>query len=222
MIIIMLGAPASGKGSVAEILSAKYNIPAISSGDIFRKNISEKTELGIKANEYMTKGQLVPDDLTVSMIKSRLAEPDTKNGMILDGFPRTVKQAEALDQMLAETGSKIDIVINLETPEEEILERITNRRICSNSDCKAVYNTVLHPSKIEGICDKCGSKLYQRDDDTIEKAKNRLAVYFEQTAPVAEYYKGTGALYSTTLSQRVNRMKEEVSKDVIEYLSNRK
>ena len=188
MIIIMLGAPASGKGSVAEILSAKYNIPAISSGDIFRKNISEKTELGIKANEYMTKGQLVPDDLTVSMIKSRLAEPDTKNGMILDGFPRTVKQAEALDQMLAETGSKIDIVINLETPEDEILERITNRRICSNSDCKAVYNTVLHPSKVEGICDKCGSKLYQRDDDTIEKAKNRLAVYFEQTAPVAEYY----------------------------------
>lgn len=222
MIIIMLGAPASGKGSVAEILSAKYNIPAISSGDIFRKNISEKTELGIKANEYMTKGQLVPDDLTVSMIKSRLAEPDTKNGMILDGFPRTVKQAEALDQMLAETGSKIDIVINLETPEDEILERITNRRICSNSDCKAVYNTVLHPSKVEGFCDKCGSKLYQRDDDTIEKAKNRLAVYFEQTAPVAEYYKGTGALYSTILSQRVNRMKEEVSKDVIEYLSNRK
>ena len=221
MIIIMLGAPASGKGSVAEILSAKYNIPAISSGDIFRKNISEKTELGMKANEYITKGQLVPDDLTVSMIKSRLAEPDTKNGMILDGFPRTVKQAEALDQMLAETGSKIDIVINLETPEDEILERITNRRICSNSDCKAVYNTVLHPSKVEGICDKCGSKLYQRDDDTIEKAKNRLAVYFEQTAPVAEYYKGTGVLYSTTLSQRVNRMKEEVSKDVIEYLSNK-
>ncbi len=221
MIIIMLGAPASGKGSVAEILSNEYNIPAISSGDIFRKNISEKTELGIKANEYITKGQLVPDDITVSMIKSRLAEPDTKNGMILDGFPRTVNQAKALDEMLAKTGSKIDIVVNLETPEDEILERITNRRICSNADCKAVYNTVLHPSKIEGICDKCGSKLYQRDDDTIEKAKNRLAVYFEQTAPVAEYYKGTGALYSTTLSQRVNRMKEEVSKDVIEYLKNK-
>lgn len=221
MIIIMLGAPASGKGSVAEILSNEYNIPAISSGDIFRKNISEKTELGIKANEYITKGQLVPDDITVSMIKSRLAEPDTKNGMILDGFPRTVNQAKALDEMLAETGSKIDIVVNLETPEDEILERITNRRICSNADCKAVYNTVLHPSKVEGICDKCGSKLYQRDDDTIEKAKNRLAVYFEQTAPVAEYYKGTGVLYSTTLSQRVNRMKEEVSKDVIEYLKNK-
>lgn len=221
MIIIMLGAPASGKGSVAEILSNEYNIPAISSGDIFRKNISEKTELGIKANEYITKGQLVPDDITVSMIKSRLAESDTKNGMILDGFPRTVNQAKALDEMLAETGSKIDIVVNLETPEDEILERITNRRICSNADCKAVYNTVLHPSKVEGICDKCGSKLYQRDDDTIEKAKNRLAVYFEQTAPVAEYYKGTGALYSTTLSQRINRMKEEVSKDVIEYLKNK-
>ena len=113
MIIIMLGAPASGKGSVAEILSAEYKIPAISSGDIFRKNISEQTELGIKANEYMTKGQLVPDDITVSMIKARLSESDTKNGMILDGFPRTVKQAEALDQMLEESGKKIDIVVNL-------------------------------------------------------------------------------------------------------------
>ena len=218
MIIIMLGAPASGKGSVAEILSAEYKIPAISSGDIFRKNISEQTELGIKANEYMTKGQLVPDDITVSMIKARLSESDTKNGMILDGFPRTVKQAEALDQMLEESGKKIDIVVNLETPEDEILQRITNRRICSNPECKAVYNTVLHPSKVEGICDKCGSKLYQRDDDTIEKAKNRLVVYFEQTAPLTEYYKKTGALYSTTLSQKINRMKEEVSKDVIEYL----
>jgi adenylate kinase len=214
----MLGAPASGKGSVAEILSAEYNIPAISSGDIFRKNIQEQTELGIKANEYITKGQLVPDDITVSMIKDRLTEDDTKNGMILDGFPRTVKQAEALDEMLKESGKKIDIVINLETPEEEILERITNRRICSNSDCKAVYNLVLHPSKVEGICDKCGSPLYQRVDDTLEKAKERLVVYYEQTAPLTKYYEGTGALYSTVLSQSVNRMKEEVSKDVIEYL----
>ena len=221
MVIIMLGAPASGKGSVAEILSKEFNIPAISSGDIFRKYISNGSEIGKKANEYMTKGELVPDDLTVQLISARLKEDDVKNGLILDGFPRTVNQAKVLDEMLSKEGKKIDIVVNLETPEDEILERITNRRICSNADCKAVYNTVLHPSKVEGICDKCGSKLYQRDDDTIEKAKNRLAVYFEQTAPVAEYYKGTGALYSTTLSQRVNRMKEEVSKDVIEYLKNK-
>lgn len=218
MIIIMLGAPASGKGSVAEILSKEFEIPAISSGDIFRKYISEGTEIGKRANEYMTKGELVPDDLTVELITERLNEDDVKDGLILDGFPRTVNQAKVLDEMLKKEGKKIDIVVNLETPEEEILERITNRRICKNSDCKAIYNTVLHPSKVEGICDKCGSELYQRDDDKLEKAKNRLEVYNKQTAPVADYYKETGALYSTVLSQAVNRMKDEVAADVIDYL----
>ena len=221
MVIIMLGAPASGKGSVAEILSKEFNIPAISSGDIFRKYISEGTEIGQRANSYMTKGQLVPDDLTVELITARLKEDDVKEGLILDGFPRTVNQAKVLDEMLAKDGKKIDIVVNLETPEEEILERITNRVICTNSDCKAVYNTVLHPSKVEGICDKCGSKLYQRDDDKLEKAKNRLEVYHRETAPVADYYKETGALYSTVLSKSVNRMKDEVARDVIEYLKNK-
>lgn len=222
MIIIMLGAPASGKGSVAEILSKEFNIPAISSGDIFRKNIQEKTELGLEAQKYMKDGKLVPDDVTVSMIKERLKEKDTKNGMILDGFPRTNAQAKALDEMLAEDGKKIDIVVNLETPEAEILERISNRRICTNSDCKAVYNLVLAPSKVPGICDKCGSKLYQREDDKVESAKNRLEVYKKETAPVAKYYAKTGALFSTVLSQSVNRMKEEVAKDVIEYLREEK
>lgn len=218
MVIIMLGAPASGKGSVAEILSNEFKIPAISSGDIFRKYISEGTEIGKKANEYMTKGELVPDDITVELITTRLEEDDVKNGLILDGFPRTVNQAKVLDEMLDKKGKKIDIVVNLETPEDEILERITNRRICTNRDCKAVYNTVLHPSKVEGICDKCGSSLEQRDDDKLEKAKNRLQIYYKETAPVADYYKNTGALYSTVLSKSVNRMKDEVAKDVIEYL----
>lgn len=218
MVIIMLGAPASGKGSVAEILSNEFNIPAISSGDIFRKNISEGTELGKKANEYMTKGSLVPDDITVNMIASRLTEKDVESGLILDGFPRTVKQAEELDKLLEKENKKIDVVVNLETPEEEILERIVNRRVCTNSDCKAVYNTVLHPSKVEGVCDKCGATLKQRDDDTLEKAKNRLDVYYKETAPVSEYYKTTGALFSTVLSKSVNRMKDEVAKDVIDYL----
>ena len=221
MVIIMLGAPASGKGSVAEILSAEFNIPAISSGDIFRKNISEGTELGKKANEYMTKGLLVPDDVTVELIASRLLEDDVKDGLILDGFPRTVVQAEKLDKMLESLNKKIDIVVNLETPEEEILERVVNRRICTNSACKTVYNTVLNPSKVEGVCDKCGSPLMQRDDDTLEKSKNRLAVYYKETAPVADYYKGTGALYSTVLSKAVNRMKNEVAADVINYLKNK-
>ena len=221
MVIIMLGAPASGKGSVAEILSAEFNIPAISSGDIFRKNISEGTELGKKANEYMTKGLLVPDDVTVELIASRLLEDDVKEGLILDGFPRTVVQAEKLDKMLESLNKKIDIVVNLETPEEEILERVVNRRICTNSACKTVYNTVLNPSKVEGVCDKCGSPLMQRDDDTLEKSKIRLAVYYKETAPVADYYKGTGALYSTVLSKAVNRMKNEVAADVINYLKNK-
>ncbi len=218
MVIIMLGAPASGKGSVAEILSNEFKIPSISSGDIFRKYISNGSEIGKKANEYMTKGELVPDDLTVKLITSRLDEDDVKNGLILDGFPRTVNQAKALDDMLKKENKKIDIVVNLETPEEEILERITNRRICSNPDCKAIYNTVLNPSKVDGICDKCGSKTYQRDDDKLEKAKNRLEVYYRETAPVADYYKETGALYSTVLSKAVNRMKNEVAADVIKYL----
>ena len=221
MVIIMLGAPASGKGSVAEILSKEFNIPAISSGDIFRKNISEGTELGKKANEYMTKGSLVPDDITVNMIASRLTEDDVKTGLILDGSPRTVKQAEELDRILAEKNRKIDVVVNLETPEEELLERIVTRRVCTNSSCKEVYNVVMKPTKVEGVCDKCGSPVTQRDDDTLEKAKNRLEVYHTQTAPVAEYYKATGALYSTVLSKSVNRMKNEVANDVIEYLKNK-
>lgn len=221
MIIIMLGAPATGKGSVAEILSNHYNIPAISSGDIFRKHISEKTEIGEILNSYISKGNLVPDEIVLRMLKERLEEDDVKNGAILDGFIRTVAQAEAFDKMLKEKNEKIDIVINLETPEDEILERITNRRICTNKKCKAVYNLILHPSKVEGICDKCGSTLEQRSDDTLESAKNRLKVYHQETEPLVEYYEKTGVLYSTTLSSRINRLKGEVSEDVIEYLNNK-
>ena len=218
MVIIMLGAPASGKGSVAEILSKEFNIPAVSTGDIFRKYISNGSEIGKKANEYMTKGELVPDEVTVEIVASKLKEPDVANGLILDGFPRTVNQAKALDELLAKEGKKIDIVVNLEVPEDELLERITTRRICTNKDCKAVYNTKLNPPKVEGICDKCGSPLIQRDDDKLEKAQNRLVVYHRETAPVADYYKDTGALYSTMLSTSINRMKNEVAKDVIDYL----
>ncbi|MBR3511761.1 MAG: adenylate kinase [Clostridia bacterium] len=219
MIIIMLGAPASGKGSVAGVLSERYNIPSISTGDIFRKNISEGTELGILANTYMTKGELVPDDVTVDMIVSRLEDPDVENGLILDGFPRTVYQAEKLDEILEEKGKKIDVVVNLESVEEELLTRIVNRRVCSN--CKATYNTVLQPPAIDGICDKCGGELIQRDDDTLEKAVNRIQVYKTQTAPVADYYEKTGVLFTTLLSERANRMKNEVANDVVEYLNNK-
>lgn len=220
MVIIMLGAPATGKGSVAEILSENLNIPSISSGDIFRKNMAEGTEFGKKIKEYMDKGELVPDNLVLEMITSRLKEPDVKNGVILDGFPRTLPQAEELDKMLALENKKIDMVVNLETPRDELLERTINRRNCSNKNCNSIYNLVLHPPKVEGICDKCGSPLYQRDDAKPEVAKNRLEVYDRETAPLVQYYEKTGVLYTTVLSQRANRMKEEVSKDVLEKLKN--
>ena len=221
MIIIMLGAPATGKGSVATILSENYGIPAISSGDIFRKHVSENTEIGEIINSYISKGNLVPDEIVLRMLNERLKEQDVKNGAILDGFIRTVAQAKAFDKMLKEENKKLDIVVNLETPEDEILERIVNRRVCTNKECKSTYNLILHPSKVDGVCDKCGSKLEQRDDDTLEKAKNRLEVYHKETEPLVEYYSKTGYLYTTTLSSRINRMKDEVAKDIIDYLNNK-
>ena len=189
MIILMLGAQGTGKGTVAGLLSSKTGWPQVSTGDIFRKNISEKTELGIEANKYIAAGNLVPDEITVPMIAARLDEEDVKKGVILDGFPRTMEQAEKLDKMLEAQGKKVDLVINLITPREEIITRILNRRVCSNQACKATYNLILHPSKVEGICDKCGAKLVQREDDsTSESIQRRLNIYDEQTSPLVEYY----------------------------------
>ena len=196
MNIIMLGAPGTGKGTTASILSEKLEIPQISTGDIFRSNIKEGTELGKLAESYISKGQLVPDEVTIKIVEDRLQQDDTKNGAILDGFPRTVAQAEALKEMLAKKGEKIDIVINLETPEEEIIERIVNRRVCSNQQCKTVYNVVLHPPKVEGICDKCGSELITRKDDKLETIKSRLEQYYKETSPLADYYEKEGILHT--------------------------
>ena len=182
MIIIMLGAPGTGKGTVAGKLQDKLGFTQVSTGDIFRKNIKEGTELGKLADSYIPKGNLVPDDVTIKIIEDRLNEPDVENGIILDGFPRTVKQAEELDKILASKGKKVDKVYNLTTPEEEIIERIVNRRVCSNQECKAIYNIVLNPPKVEGKCDKCGSELVTRKDDNEETVRARLKNYFEQTA----------------------------------------
>ena len=159
MNIIMLGAPGTGKGTIAGILTEKLGIPQVSTGDIFRKNIKEKTELGKLAEKYISKGELVPDDVTIGIVENRLKDKDVQEGIILDGFPRTVKQAEELDKILKAEDKKVDIVINLTTPEEEIIERIVNRRVCSNQECKTVYNLQLNPPKQEGICDKCGHEL---------------------------------------------------------------
>mgnify|MGYP002589022583 CR=1 FL=1 len=215
MIIIMLGAPGTGKGTVAGILQEKLGIKQVSTGDIFRKNMKEQTELGKLAEQYISKGQLVPDDVTIKIVEDRLNEPDVQNGIILDGFPRTVKQAEALDKILEEKGKKVDKVINLTTPEEEIIERIVNRRVCSNQECKAVYNIVLHPPKVEGICD---SELVTRKDDTEETVKARLKSYFEQTSPLIDYYEKQGTLETEVVSKTVNKLGKDVAEKVAEEL----
>lgn len=219
MNIIMLGAQGTGKGTVAGILSEKLGIPQVSTGDIFRKHIKEETELGIEANKYIKNGQLVPDDITVPMVANRLEEDDAKSGVILDGFPRTIAQAEKLDEMLAKKGNKIDMVINLTTPRDEIIERILTRRVCSNQACKATYNLVMHPPKVEGICDKCGAELVQREDDTSEEAiRRRLAIYDEQTSPLVEYYEKKGVLRTEEVSTRINRLGDDVANDIVKEI----
>lgn len=220
MYLIMLGAQGTGKGTVAGILSKQTGWPQISTGDIFRANISNKTELGVKANEYISKGMLVPDEITVPMVVDRLNEKDAANGAILDGFPRTVEQAEKLDEILSKKGKKVDLVINLTTPREEIITRILNRRVCSNPKCKATYNLTMHPSKVSGICDVCGSKLVLREDDSDENAiKQRLAIYDEKTSPLIDFYNKKGVLVTEEVSERINRLGKEAAEDVLEKIS---
>ena len=216
MNIIMLGAQGTGKGTVAGLISEQTGLPQISTGDIFRKNISEKTPLGVEADKYISKGNLVPDDITVPMVEDRLTWDDAKNGVILDGFPRTIEQAEKLDKILAKKREKIDLVINLVTPKEEIIDRMLTRRVCTNQDCKATYNIKLHPPVKEGICDKCGSPLKQRADDSDPEAiKRRLEIYEEKTSPLVEYYKEKGVLRTETVSISINRMGKDVANDVV-------
>ena len=218
MVIIMLGAPGTGKGTIAGILKESLGIPQVSTGDIFRKHIQEKTELGKLAESYISKGELVPDNVTIGLVENRLDDDDVQAGIILDGFPRTVKQAEELDKLLEKKGKKVDLVINLTTPEEEIIERIVNRRICSNPDCKTVYNLVLNPPKQEGICDKCGAELIQRKDDNEETVKARFNSYIEQTSPLVEYYEKKGNLYSAVVSKSINKLGKDVAEDVLKFI----
>ncbi len=186
MKIIMLGAPGAGKGTQAKMISDKYGIPHISTGDIFRANIKNGTELGKKAKTYMDQGLLVPDELVVDLVVDRVAQDDCEKGYVLDGFPRTIPQAEALDAALAKLGSKVDYAVNVEVPDENIITRMSGRRACVS--CGATYHIVHIPTKVEGICDRCGAKLILRDDDKPETVKKRLAVYHEQTQPLIDYY----------------------------------
>lgn len=214
MVLIMLGAPGTGKGTVANILKEELGIPQVSTGDIFRKHIKEQTELGKLADRYISKGHLVPDEVTIDLVRNRLQEDDVKEGIILDGFPRTVAQAEALDEILEEQQRKVDMVINLTTPKEEIIERIVNRRICSNPECKTIYNLILNPPKKEGICDKCGSELTQRKDDNVETVELRLKNYFEITSPLIDYYTKKGNLRTEEVSKKINRLGKDVAEDI--------
>ncbi len=220
MYIIMLGAQGTGKGTVAGLISKETNYPQISTGDIFRQNIKEKTELGIEADKYISQGNLVPDEITVPMVINRLSEDDAKNGAILDGFPRTIEQAEKLDKILYEKGKKVDLVINLTTPRDEIIDRMLTRRVCPK--CKATYNTKLHKPKVEGICDNCGENLIQRQDDSNPEAiKRRLEIYEEKTSPLVEYYNKKGVLKTETISIAINRMADTVAKEVVEFIKNK-
>ena len=192
MKIIMLGAPGAGKGTQAKQIADKYSIPHISTGDIFRANIKNGTELGNKAKTYMDQGLLVPDDLVVDLVVDRVKQDDCANGYVLDGFPRTIPQAEALDKALAAIGEKMDYAIDVDVPDDNIVHRMSGRRACVG--CGATYHLEYAPTKTEGICDACGKELILRDDDKPETVKKRLGVYHEQTQPLIDYYTNAGIL----------------------------
>ncbi|MCQ2535284.1 MAG: adenylate kinase [Clostridia bacterium] len=192
MKIIMLGAPGAGKGTQAKMIAEKYSIPHVSTGDIFRANIKNGTDLGKEAKSYMDKGELVPDELTVRILLDRVAQEDCKNGYVLDGFPRTIPQAEVLQSELNKQGTDVDFAINVDVPDENIIKRMSGRRACVT--CGATYHIEHVPPKTEGICDKCGSELILRDDDKEETVKNRLSVYHDQTQPLIDFYSAKGVL----------------------------
>lgn len=187
--LVILGAPGSGKGSQCKWITKDYDVPHISTGDILRKNIADGTELGKEAKSYMDRGELVPSELVIALLKARLDEEDCKaKGFLLDGFPRTVEQAESLDEYLKENGISLDRVVNIEVPDEEIMARALNRRTCSNPECKEIYNLRDNAPQVENVCDKCGSSLFVRDDDNEATVSKRLEVYHTQTEPLIKYY----------------------------------
>ena len=222
MYIVMIGAPGSGKGTAAKILAKELNLPHISTGDIFREQIKENTNLGIEASKYISKGILVPDDITIEIFKNRLAKDDVKNGGILDGFPRTMAQVKALDEMLAKVNKKVDLVIELKIPDDVIVQRILNREVCSNKECGAIYNSKFKPSKVPGICDICGSKLVARVDDTEESIKKRIKIYYENLGGMIEYYREKNILYSIVPEDPTSdKASEQAVNSVLQKINNK-
>lgn len=212
MNIILMGLPGAGKGTQASEIVKKFPIAHISTGDMFRKAIKDETDLGKEAKSYMDRGELVPDEVTVGIVKERISEDDAKKGFLLDGFPRTIDQAESLSQIMSELDREIDAVINIEVPEEELMNRLTGRRICEK--CGTTYHLVFNPPKVDGICDIDGGKLYQREDDNPETVSNRLSVNVKQSKPILEYYNNKGVLKNIDGSKDI----DEVTKDVIDIL----
>ncbi len=213
MKLILLGAPGAGKGTVAKLLTGVDGSVQISTGDILRGAVQAGTELGKQADAYMKAGDLVPDDLIMGIMEQRLQEPDCDKGFLLDGFPRTIPQAEALKALLEKIGITLDMAVNLDVPREVILDRLTTRRTCSNSDCQAIYNVKSNPPKQEGVCDKCGSPVIQRDDETEEAISKRLETYNEKTAPLAAFYEKEGLLTNVNATSSevvVQTIKEKV------------
>lgn len=208
MKIVMLGAPGAGKGTQAIKIADKYDIPHISTGDIFRANIKGGTELGQKAKSYIDKGELVPDEVTIGMLLDRIAQDDCKNGYVLDGFPRTIPQAESLTEALKSQGDQIDFALNIDVPDEAIIERMSGRRACPK--CGATYHIVYAAPRTENICDKCGTELIIRSDDKPETVKDRLNVYHQQTEPLIAYYKATGVLREVDGTQELPKVFEDV------------
>lgn len=208
MRLILLGPPGAGKGTQAASISKRYNIPHISTGDIFRKNIKEGTELGKKATEYMDKGELVPDSLVVALVEDRLTWDDAKDGFLLDGFPRTIAQAQALDSVLEKMKCALNKVINIKVDSNILVERAVGRRICKN--CGATYHIKFNPSKVEGVCDICSGELYQRNDDIEETVTNRIKVYASETSPLIEYYTNKNVILNVDGQQDISKVFDDI------------
>lgn len=218
MFIVLLGAPGSGKGTVGKIIAEDLKLAHISTGDLFRENLKNETELGKEAKQYMDKGELVPDEVTIKMLKERLNGDDVENGAVLDGFPRTGVQAVSLDNMLKEMNAKVDMALNIDVPFDEIVERIANRRSCKG--CSEIYNVVFNPPKVEGVCDKCGGELYQREDQKPEVVENRLQVYSKTAEELINHYKKANILYDAKAGDKVGKTSYDVAKEVEEYIKN--
>lgn len=209
MNLILMGLPGAGKGTQAERIVEKYHIPHISTGDMFRAAIKEETELGLKAKSYMDKGELVPDEVTIGIVRERLGKDDCKNGFLLDGFPRTVPQAESLETILSELGTSIDYCININVDQSILMERLTGRRICKS--CGSTYHLVFNPPSVEGQCDKCGGELYQRADDNEETVANRLEVNVKQMKPLLDFYENKGYLRNIDGQQDIDKVFQDIT-----------